>query len=234
MSADFIALGAIWYVVFLFSTTCHEAAHSLVAKLGGDPTASHGGQVSLNPIPHIRREPFGLVVVPLISYALTHWMIGYASAPYDPAWQRRYPHRAARMALAGPAANLTLALLAAVAIRAGIALGVFAPASYISLTHIVDSASPDGGFASFAVTFVSICFVLNVLLGTFNLLPVPPLDGLNAITLLMPEGAALRFLDFSRSFGMIGIVLAWVVYGRIFGFIFDAALSVLYAGLRSG
>ena len=76
--------------------------------------------------------------------------------------------------------------------------------------------------------------MLNVLLGTFNLLPVPPLDGLNAITLLMPEGAALRFLDFSRSFGMIGIVLAWVVYGRIFGFIFDAALSVLYAGLRSG
>jgi Zn-dependent protease len=233
MPADVIALGAIWYVVFLFSTTCHEAAHSLVAKLGGDPTASHGGQVSLNPIPHIRREPFGLVVVPIISYALTHWMIGYASAPYDPAWQRQYPHRAARMALAGPAANLTLALLAAVAIRAGIALEVFALPSYISLSHVVDASAPDG-IAGFAVTFLSICFVLNVLLGTFNLLPVPPLDGLNAITLLMPEGAALRFLDFSRSFGMIGIVLAWVVYGRVFAFIFHAALMTLYAGLRGG
>jgi Zn-dependent protease len=234
MSADFIALGAIWYVVFLFSTTCHEAAHSLVAKLGGDPTASHGGQVSLNPIPHIRREPFGLVVVPIISYALAHWMIGYASAPYDPAWQRRYPHRAARMALAGPAANLTLALLAAVAIRAGIALGAFALPSYITLSHIVESTSPDGGFGTFAATFLSIAFVLNVLLGTFNLLPVPPLDGLNAITLLMPEGAALRFLDFSRSFGFIGILLAWVVYNRVFGFIFGAALSALYVGLRGG
>jgi Zn-dependent protease len=233
MPADFIALGAIWYVVFLFSTTCHEAAHSLVAKLGGDPTASHGGQVSLNPIPHIRREPFGLVVVPILSYIFAHWMIGYASAPYDPAWQRRYPHRAARMALAGPAANLALALLAAIAIRAGIALGTFGPPSHISLTHIVDAAAPEG-VAGFAVTFLSVCFVLNVLLGTFNLLPVPPLDGLNAITILMPEGAALRFLDFSRSFGMIGIVLAWVVYGRIFDYVFDFALMALYLGLHTG
>lgn len=230
MPPDFIALGAIWYLVFLFSTTCHEAAHSLVAKLGGDPTASHGGQVSLNPIPHIRREPFGLVIVPIISYALMHWMIGYASAPYDPAWQRQYPHRAARMALAGPAANLTLAFLAGLAIRVGIAAAAFSPPSYISFTHIADVAAQDG-IAGFAVTVLSICFVLNVLLGTFNLLPVPPLDGHNVITLVMTERAALRFLDLTRSFGMIGIVLAWVVYDRIFVFILHFALRALYAGL---
>ena len=57
--------GVLWYVVFLLSTTCHETAHAWAAKLGGDLTAFHGGQVSLDPIPHIRREPFGMVIFPL-------------------------------------------------------------------------------------------------------------------------------------------------------------------------
>ena len=81
IAAETIALGFIWYVVFLFSTTCHEGAHALVAKLGGDPTAFYGGQVTLNPLPHIRREPLGTVVVPILSYLFSEWMIGWASAP---------------------------------------------------------------------------------------------------------------------------------------------------------
>lgn len=76
MTPDFLILGFIWYIVFLFSTTCHEGAHALAAKIGGDPTAFHGGQVTLNPLPHIKREPFGTVVVPILSYLLAHWMIG--------------------------------------------------------------------------------------------------------------------------------------------------------------
>src|SRR5215468_6229382 len=83
LTPDFLALGLIWYVVFLFSTTCHEAAHALAAKLGGDLTAFHGGQVSLDPIPHVRRELFGMVVFPILSYVTGGWMMGWASAPYD-------------------------------------------------------------------------------------------------------------------------------------------------------
>src|SRR5205807_423080 len=64
LSAEFLSLGLIWYVVFLFSTTCHEAAHALVAYLGGDSTAFEGGQVSLNPVPHMMREPFGMLLFP--------------------------------------------------------------------------------------------------------------------------------------------------------------------------
>ena len=79
MNTPDLALGAIWYLVFLFSTTCHEAAHALVAKLGGDTTAAEGGQVTLNPIPHIRRSPFGMVVVPILSFLVGGWMIGWAS-----------------------------------------------------------------------------------------------------------------------------------------------------------
>ena len=100
-SPQLLVVGFVWYVAFLFSTTCHEAAHALVAKIGGDDTAAQGGQVSLNPIPHIRRSPFGMVVIPIVSFALGGWMIGWANAPYDPNWQRQYPRRSAWMALAG-------------------------------------------------------------------------------------------------------------------------------------
>src|SRR5215470_18953062 len=108
LNADTIVFGFIWYVAFLFSTTCHEASHALVAKLGGDDTAARGGQVTLNPMPHIRREPWGMVVIPILSFVLAQRMIGWASAPFNPDWERRYPRRAAWMALAGPAANFTL------------------------------------------------------------------------------------------------------------------------------
>jgi Zn-dependent protease len=235
VSPDFIAIGMIWYIVFLFSTTCHEGAHSLVARIGGDPTAFHGGQASLNPIPHIRRAPFGMVVVPILTYILPpHWMFGWASAPYDPAWERQYPRRAAWMALAGPAANFTLVILAAIGIRVGIALGYLQIPDSISFTHIVAAAVP--GRAEFFATFLSVLFVLNVLLGTFNLLPVPPLDGHSGVTLLMSRTVALRFIEWSRSqgFGMLGLVLAWVLYDRIFGYIIRFCLAALYPGTRWG
>ena len=103
--------GLTWFVVFIFSTTLHEAGHALAAWKLGDSTAYEGGQVSLNPLPHIRREPVGMVLVPLISFAMSHWMMGWASAPYDPLWAHRYPKRAALMAAAGPAANLLLVLV---------------------------------------------------------------------------------------------------------------------------
>src|SRR5260370_33963649 len=69
VNTEFLIAGVVWYVVFLLSTTCHETAHAWAAKLGGDLTAFHGGQVSLDPIPHIRPEPFCMVICPLLTYA---------------------------------------------------------------------------------------------------------------------------------------------------------------------
>ena len=100
----------VYYVVFVFSVTVHEAAHAAAALLGGDATAYEGGQVSLDPIPHMRREPFGMVLLPLASVFMSGWPWGYASAPFDPAWAERHPRRAAWMALAGPGANLAIVL----------------------------------------------------------------------------------------------------------------------------
>ena len=120
-----IASGFIWFVAFLFSTTVHEAMHALVAWKGGDPTAYHGGQVSLSPIPHIKREPIGMLVVPLLTSLTQGWAMGWASAPYDPLWAERHPQRAALMAAAGPAGNFMIALVAFAGLRAGLLTGLF-------------------------------------------------------------------------------------------------------------
>ncbi len=238
LSPEFLVLGLIWYIVFLFSTTCHEASHALVAKLGGDPTAFHGGQVTLNPVPHMRREPFGMLVVPILSYLLGGWMIGWASAPYDPFWQGRYPRRAAWMSLAGPGANFVLMLVGAIGIRIGMAAGVFqAPraASFVQITEVANPAAA-GSVLTFAATFLSVLFFENLLLGTFNLLPVPPLDGSTGVTLLMSERAALRFLEFTREpmFSMAGIIAAWYLFDMAFDPIFTFALNMLYPGAGYG
>lgn len=232
MSTQFLVLGVIWYIVFLFSTVCHEGAHALAAKLGGDPTAFEGGQVTLNPIPHMRRELFGTVVVPIASYFFAHWMIGWASAPYDPAWAQRHPRRAAWMALAGPAANFVLVILAAAGIHIGMTMGEFRAPTSASFTHVTQAVTSG---AQLGATVLSILFVLNLLLGTFNLLPFPPLDGHNGITVLMSKQRAMQFMNSTfAGLGFAGLLLAWLVYDRVFPIIFSIALNLLYPGLHYG
>lgn len=236
MSTEFIAIGVLWYVVFLLSTTAHEASHALAAKLGGDPTAFHSGQVSLDPLPHIRREPFGMVLIPILSYATGGWMMGWASAPYDPRWQQEHPRRAAWMSLAGPAANFTLAVIAGVAIHIGILAGAFQPPESADFQRVVVEAA-DSGFAGGAAKFFSLLFSLNVLLGTFNLLPIPPLDGYGALGLFVSERGARRLEEMrarARSFSFLGLLLGWQLFGKIYDPLFTLALHALYPTLHYG
>ena len=230
MNPEFIALGFLWYVVFLFSLTCHEASHALAAQWGGDLTAAAGGQVTLNPLPHIRRELFGTVIVPIISYALGGWMIGWGSAPYDPLWRNRHPRRAAWMALAGPTANLVLMLAAAAGIRIGILAGALTEPGAARFTRVATAAhaGPLEGLA----TLLSIMFSLNLMLMLFNLLPIPPLDGHGAICLFFTEGFARRFAEATRnpSFAILGLVVSWKIFGYIYDPLFTLALNLLYPG----
>ncbi len=221
-----LALFPLWYVAFLMSLTCHEAAHALVAKWGGDLTAYHSGQVTLNPLPHIRREPFGTVLVPIISLFLSGWMLGWGSAPYDPYWEQRRPKRAALMALAGPAANFLLALAAVLLIHAGTGMGFFVIPETFSFIRVVEATSAAGEGAA---QFLSILFSLNLLLGTFNLIPVPPLDGHSAIGLVLPEDLFRRWLEMVRSpmLSLLGLLIAWRYFDVVFFPVFFLALRLL-------
>lgn len=232
--SETLALGLAWYAAFLFSTTCHEAAHAWSALRLGDPTAYEGGQVTLNPLPHVRREIFGTVVVPLLAFVFSGWMIGWASAPYDPAWANRHPRRAAWMSLAGPAANLTLVLLSGVLIRAGMAAGVFFAPDSITVDHVTAAVSEPWGAAA---TLLSIFFTLNLILFLFNLIPLPPLDGSGVLPLAMSEGAARRYQE--AMFGqpglaLLGLVIAWRVFDYVFTPVQLVAINLLYPGMGYG
>ena len=232
---DNIGEGLTFYVVFLLSTTLHEAAHAWAAKLGGDLTAYHGGQVSLDPWPHIRREPFGMVILPLITAVTMGFPIGFASAPYDPAWAQRYPKRSAWMALAGPGANLLLVLLSGIAIKAGDFTGLFGAPNRISFGHIVGTEA--GPVWTAVAFFLGTMFSMNLLLAAFNLLPFPPMDGSAAIPLLVGEekGRVWQNLIWrTPALNFVGYFLAWQVFGYIFGPLFYGSLAVLYPGVTYG
>jgi Zn-dependent protease len=225
-----VATGFLWFVAFLFSTTVHEAMHALVALRGGDPTAYHGGQVSLSPVPHIRREPIGMLVVPLLTALTQGWAIGWASTPYDTRWAVRYPKRAALMSAAGPAGNLMIAFAAFLVIKAGLASGWFFPPESVTFEHLV--TGPDNG-RTFVGELLSILLTLNVLLCAFNLIPLPPLDGASVLGLCVPESTAIRIRELSHTpmFQLIGLVIAWQVFPVIVGPLFDLILKAVHPSL---
>ena len=225
----------VFYLVFLMSTVLHEAAHAWTAMRGGDPTAYHGGQVSLDPRPHMQREPFGMIMLPLISLAASGWIFGYASAPYDPRWAERHPKRAALMSLAGPASNLLLVLAAWAVIRGGTVFGWFAAPMVIGFDRIVEA--PAGGLVGVLALVLSVVFSLNLLLAVFNLIPFPPLDGSGVLPIVLPERAlnAYRTLLAGRpALAWVGIIGAWMIFDRVFPPIWLAAVNLLYPGTGYG
>lgn len=221
----------IWYAVFLFTLAFHEGAHALTAYLGGDDTAYRGGQVSLNPWPHIQREPFGTVLFPLLTFFMSGWMMGWASAPFDPTWGARHPRRMAAMSAAGPLANLFLAVVSFGILKVLLANGYFVAPDRINFSHMVAPGLIHGeSFAAALALLLSVALNLNVLLGLFNLLPIPPLDGAGIASGLAPRtiGEGLARLNMNPAFRIMGLLVAWQVFGPIARIAFTGVLSLLH------
>jgi Zn-dependent protease len=214
---------AVWYLVFVFSTTCHEAAHAWVAYRGGDVTAYSLGHVTLDPWPHIKRSPFGMVIVPIISY-FGGGMIGWASVPVNRRWAVNHPRRAAVMSLAGPAANILLASLALLAMRLCVQGGVLVAPLDTTLQNLV--TVPDGHGANTPLGALarglSVTVVLNVMLGLFNLIPLPPLDGASVLEGVAPRASAgfYQRLREIPAIEFLGLMIAW----RYFDYVWDPAV----------
>jgi Zn-dependent protease len=194
------------FVTLIISLTAHEAGHALAALWGGDRTAYFAGQVTLNPIPHIRREPFGMVVLPLLTLYLSKGTMcfGFAHAPIDPIWAYHNPRKAALMSAAGPFANVLLAAIA------------------FAVLWIVGRPESD---AEDAVRRIAGAFLmLNVLLAVFNLFPVPPLDGAGVVSGLVP--AARRFYDAWNRIPYIGIV-TFVALIQVVPYVFRPVMQTI-------
>jgi Zn-dependent protease len=192
--ARMLYLASTWVLPVLLAVTLHEAAHGWVAWKLGDPTAKALGRVSLNPFRHI--DPVGTILLPAVLIMVR--------APFLFGWAKPVPVNFARLrnprrgmvlvALAGPAANLVLAFVSAVALH-GL---VFLPAEV----------------AHWSAATIGNSIVLNLILAVFNMLPLPPLDGGRVAVGLLPRFLARPLARLER-FGMailIGLifVLPWV------------------------
>lgn len=169
MSLDLWTL-SMWIAPALLAITLHEAAHGYAARALGDPTAASLGRLSLNPLRHI--DPIGTIVLPgILILSQAGFLFGYAKpVPVDFRFLRHPRRDMVLVAAAGPAANLSLALAAAI------------------LYHAVDFL-PDSA-AEWVAGNLANALRFNVLLAVFNMLPIPPLDGGRVAVGLLPRSLA--------------------------------------------
>lgn len=156
-------------------------------------------------------------------------MIGWASAPYDPFWAQRHPKKAALMAAAGPISNFLLAGIGAALLHVGIAFWGWAPTT-ASLDLLAVGAN---GEPNVFATFASVLFSVNLLLGLFNLLPIPPLDGHAVVPIALNERQTQKWFGLftDRTASLIGIVVAWVVFSKVAYPAWAFSLKLLYPSL---
>jgi len=189
---------AVWLIPLVIAIVFHEVAHGYVARLLGDRTAERLGRLTLNPIRHV--DPIGTVVLPMV-LAIAHAPIfGWAKPVPVDGRNLRNPRRDMMLvALAGPATNFVLATLAALALAAFVGLAGGIPAR---LPHTVNGFMFD--------TLYSFLLV-NVFLGVFNLIPLPPFDGGHVVQGLLPRAAAIQYAKLARFGFPVLLILLFVL-----------------------
>jgi Zn-dependent protease len=200
---------SVWVLPLVIAITFHEAAHGFVAHRLGDNTAYDLGRVSFNPLRHI--DPFGTLIMPaILLLAHSPFLFGYAKpVPVNFRALRNPRIDMVLVALAGPATNIALALLAAAAF------------------HVVGYLPANA--ARWAADNLKNALVINVILAIFNMLPIPPLDGGRVAVGLLPKVLAVP-LSRLEPFGMlilIGILILLPLTGSQFGLNLDVISAIL-------
>jgi Zn-dependent protease len=200
---------SVWVVPLIIAITFHEAAHGFVAHQLGDDTAWKLGRVTFNPLKHI--DPFGTLMLPaMLLLAHSPFLFGYAKpVPVNFRGLRNPRIDMVWVALAGPATNIALALVAALAF------------------HLVGYLPPDA--AQWLADNLKNALVINVVLAVFNMLPIPPLDGGRVAVGLLPNwlGAPLARLEPFGMLILIGILILLPLAGSQFGLNLDVISAIL-------
>ena len=194
MNQNLVFQLAVWVVPLVIAIVFHEVAHGLVAKRLGDTTAEERGRLTLNPFKHV--DPFGTVILPLI-LAISHAPVFGWAKPVPVNYARlRHPRRdMVLVALAGPGMNLLLALLGAIILAVTLSVS----SNPNSATTVL--------IAGNALNFV----LINIFLGVFNLLPVPPFDGGHVVEGLLPPPLAIGFRKIGRYSLLVFVMLLLVL-----------------------
>lgn len=186
-------------IVLVFSIVIHEVSHGAMANYLGDPTAKYAGRLTLNPLKHL--DPIGSIALPLLLVIMrSPILFGYAKpVPINPYNFRDQKYGSFKVALAGPGANLGIALIFGLILRFGLVLGFIPNNLYAAFSFIV---------------------IINILLAIFNLIPIPPLDGSHILFALLPEKWS-NVKIFLQQYGLFLLIffiffgLSWVFRGAI-------------------
>lgn len=199
---------ALQIIILLISVILHEIAHGLAAKKLGDPTASDAGRLTLNPIKHI--DPYWTILIPLLLIAAhSPFVIGGAKpVPVDPRYFKDPKRDMMWTAIAGPATNIILALLA---------WGILYFFAQPSIQPHIPSI-----FLFFIAQAGLLAIIINVMLAVFNLIPVPPLDGGRILVGLLPWKAAVRYAKIER-YGIL------IIFALLYFQILDPIFSFFYS-----
>jgi len=195
-------------VILIFSIILHEVAHGYAAQSLGDPTAKLAGRLTLNPLPHI--DPIGSILIPaMLVFTQAGVLFGWAKpVPYNPYNLKNQRWGEAIVGVAGVATNLAIAVLFAIIARVAVAQG---------LTE----------FASFA----SLVVLVNLSLGLFNLIPIPPIDGFTVLRSALPYKASMvlvRLEERMRAGGIFTLIIVLILLTQFFSKPFFALVMVCY------
>jgi Zn-dependent protease len=178
-------------IILIFSIVIHEVSHGAVANYLGDPTAKYAGRLTLNPLKHL--DPIGSVIVPIFLVLMANLtgggiIFGWAKpVPINPYNFRDQKYGEAKVSLAGPGANLVIALIFGLTLRFLPIVSAF-PGLYLMFSYIV---------------------YINILLAVFNLLPIPPLDGSHILFTFLPLKAE-SIKVFLNQFGFF--ILLFIIF----------------------
>jgi Zn-dependent protease len=218
----------LYMVALIFSLSVHESAHAWTSSYFGDDLARSQGRISLNPVVHV--DPIGTLLFPAFSFFTGAPLIGWAKpTPVNPLRWRDKRVANFWVSIAGVICNFIIAIVAGIIIRSLLAANVIHLGIYEG-EGLFEPNSPsmilEGG-----VKLLTTFFILNVALGVFNLIPIPPLDGSKVLQSILPESFESGFEALER-FGFLLLILAMFtgVFRMIFRIVLPIAERILLIG----